>query len=352
MNEHYLPRGINFARMAIAKSLAESPVEQHALAASRWGARSTVAEIFAKTAIGGNDGASAPELADSWNMILEMLELVRPNTVLGKMQDLRHVPVNTPYCAVSTGATAYWTKAGRATPVSKMAFARETTESLKVAALTVFDKALLNSSDPKAEALIRNDLARALIELSDRTFLDRDNGGIPARMPASVTDGATSIAATSDFADDVASAIDAFRGDLQTASWVLHPKLAAKLGLRAGGRGAAADLGARGGSLAGLPAIVSTACSQDSDGHVIALIDAASVCVVDEGLEIFRSTQATVEMDDAPSGDTVTPSAATTAMVSLFQTDSVGLIVSRAINWKLARPNAVVCITGCDYTVA
>ena len=352
MNDHYLPRGINFARMAITKALAESPVEQHAYAANRWGARSQVADILAKTAIGGNDSASAPEIADSWNVILEFLELVRANTILGKLEGLRHVPVQTPYCAVSTGATAYWTQAGRATPVSRQAFSRETMESLKVACLCVFDKKLAASLDPKAESLIRNDLARALIELSDRTFLDRDNGGIPGKMPASVLDGATSIAATSDFADDIGSALGSFQGDLATASWVMHPKLAAKLGLRAGGVGAASDLGARGGSLAGLPAIVSTACTQDSDGHVIALIDAASVCVVDEGLEIYRSTQASVEMDDAPSGDTVTPGAATTAMVSLFQTDSVGLIVSRAVNWKLARPNAVVCIVGADYTAA
>lgn len=352
MNDHYLPRGTTFTRMAIAKALAESPIEQHNFAANRWGSHSTVADILAKTAVGGNDGASAPEIADSWNMILEFLELVRANTILGKLEGLRLVPVQTPYCAVSTGATAYWTQAGRATPVSRQAFSRETMESLKVACLCVFDKKLAASLDPKAEALIRNDMVRSVAELSDLTFIGRDNGGIPGRMPASATAGATSIAATTDFADDIGNAIDSFQGDLATASWVLHPKLAAKLGLRAGGRGAAADLGARGGSLAGLPAIVSTACSQDSDGHTITLLDAGSICHVDEGAEIFRSTQASVEMDTTPTGDTITPTAASTAMVSLFQTDSVGMIVSRAINWKVARPGSVICITGADYTVA
>jgi hypothetical protein len=129
----------------------------------------------------------------------------------------------------------------------------------------------------------------------------------------------------------------------------MSPKLAAKLGLRAGGRGAAADLGARGGSLAGLPAIVSAACQASSDGHTITLLDAGSICTVDEGAELALSRQATVEMDTAPTGDTTTPAAASTAMVSLFQTDSVGLIVTRAMNWKLARPGAVVCIAGADY---
>lgn len=352
MNDHYLPRGTTFARMAIAKSLAESPVEQHALAANRWGARSTVAEILMKSAVGGNDNSTAPELSDTWNVIAEFLEIVRPMTILGKLQGLRNVPVQTPFVAMSTGATAYWTQAGRATPVSKQAFSRETMTSLKIAALIVLAKALMNSADPKAEALIRLDLARAIAEQSDLSFISPDNTGIPGKMPASITNGAATISATGDFADDCASAIESFQGDLETASWILHPKLAAKLGLRAGGRGAAADLGARGGSLAGLPAIVSTACSQDSDGHTISLVDAGSICHVDEGAELSRSTQATVEMDTTPTADTATPGAATTAMVSLFQTDSVGLIVSRAVNWKLARPNAVVCITGADYSVA
>lgn len=79
------------------------------------------------------------------------------------------------------------------------------------------------------------------------------------------------------------------------------------------------------------------------------MLDAGSICMVDEGAELALSRQATVEMDSAPTGDTTTPAASTTAMVSLFQTDSVGLIVTRRMNWKLARAGSVVCITGASY---
>jgi HK97 family phage major capsid protein len=350
MNTQILQKGTTFARMAIARALAHGdPSTVHALAASRWGANSAVADLLLKSAVGGGTTTSLSELAGTRQAVVEFLEVVRPMTILGKLAGLRRVPVNTPYVALSTGATAYWTAQGRATPVSATAFDRETMTSLKIAALVVLAKELLESADPMAEDLIRRDLARAVAELSDRSFIDADNGGIAGEMPASVTNAAATIAATTDFADDLAAALDAFAGDLETAAWVMSPKLAAKLGLRAGGRGAAADLGARGGSLAGLPAIVSAACQPSSDGYSITLLDAGSICTVDEGAELALSRQATVEMDSAPTGDTTTPAASTTAMVSLFQTDSVGLIVTRRMNWKLARAGSVVCITGASY---
>ena len=95
----------------------------------------------------------------------------------------------------------------------------------------------------------------------------------------------------------------------------------------AGGRGVAADLGARGGVLAGLPVITSQSCSYGATGGLIALIDAGAIVLVDEGVEFRVGREAAVEMSDAPTGSSTAPTAATT-QVSMFQVDAAALIVS------------------------
>lgn len=346
---HALSKGLTFTRAAVATALAPATdAEKHRFAAARWGSESRVADFLRKSAVGGTNATNTPELTDP--AVVEFIEVVQPLTILGKLRGLRRVPPNSPFVAQIGVATAYWTAQGKATPVSKSAFDRTTMASLKIAALCVFDKALLESADPRAENLIRHDLTQAVAGLSDQTFIDAGNSGISGQMPAAITYGAPTLTSSGSLAEDLAAAIEAFQGDIQSAAWVMHPRLAVQIGLLAGGRGVAADLGARGGSLAGLPAIVSPSCQLDSDGGTITLLDAASVCLLDEGAELFISKQGTVEMDSTPTGDTITPAAATKQLVSLFQTDSCGLIVSRSLNWKLARAGAVISVTGCHYS--
>jgi hypothetical protein len=126
----------------------------------------------------------------------------------------------------------------------------------------------------------------------------------------------------------------------------MHPRLAAQAGLRAGAGGAGADLGVKGGSLAGIPAY----CSAGVPAGTLILVDRASVALVDEGYEVVRSTQGTVEMSTAPAGATDTPvSAGATKFVSLFAADAVGLLLVRRVNWHLADANAVVVTSGANY---
>jgi hypothetical protein len=212
----------------------------------------------------------------------------------------------------------------------------------------VFPNELLADSSAEAERLVLSDMGKAEVELSDVSFIEPASAGVAGQMPAAVTHGAPTIASTGDVADDLEAAIGAFGGDLSTASWVLHPRLAVQMGLRAGGRGVAADLGARGGLLAGLPAITSESCDYGSDGGTIALIDAAGISMLDQGIEVKRSRAAAVEMSNTPAGNTTTPTAAT-SLVPLFQTESTALLLTRRINWKVAKAGGVVCIVDARY---
>lgn len=333
--------GLSFTRGAIALGLSQGRQEDAVVYASKkWGPSSEPALILRAALGNANTGGDEIDWDASGD---EFIEAVTPQTIIGKLRGLRNVPANVPFAASSDVATAYWTAEGKATPVSRMAFDRKTLSPLKTAALVVFSEDLLKASN--GEELVRRDLVRACAKLTDQTFINNANAGIAGQMPAGITNGAAAIVSSGDIADDIGAAIAAFEGDFQFATWVLHPKLAAKIGLRAAGAGVAADLGARGGNLAGLPAIVSEGCPI----NVISLVDASAVAIVDQGAEVSVSKQASVEMDTAPTGDSTTPAASANSMVSLFATDSVGLIVTRKINWLLGRTNAAVLITGAAY---
>lgn len=345
-----LRRGTDFARLVIAKSHSDSVASAYQYAVARWGERSTTVGLIKSAVAGAGTGAGewGAQLADTRQVAAEFLELVRPMTILGKLQGLRRVPLKTPFNAQSGGSTAYWRGQSKATPVSAAAFDRDSMRSLGLGALMVFPNELLEDESPEAEALIVNDMVAAARELEDVSFIDPTNAGVADVSPASVTHLAPAITSTGDVADDIEAAIGAFGGRLETASWVMHPRLAVQMGLRAGGRGVAADLGARGGVLAGLPAICSESCPYDSDAGTISLIDAGGICLLDQGIEASRSNEAAIEMLNNPTGATDTPTAVT-SLVGLFDTDSTALKVMRRINWKVARAGAVITITGAAY---
>lgn len=353
------PRGGDFVRLVIAKAaafaqgaqLSEQRQAELAFAAKRWGDRSaTVATI--RTAVpGASAGGWGSELTDdAAAAAVEFYALAAQGTILAKLEGLRRVPRRVPFVAISSGATAYWRGAGKPTPVSRMAFDRDTLDTLGMGALVVLPSELVQDASAEAEALIRADLLRAVTTLLDSTFIDPTNAGVAGATPRSVTYGAPSVASSGDLADDCEEAIGKFAGSLATASWVMHPRLAAQIGIRSGGRGVGADVGARGGVMAGLPVVVSEAAAHDSDAGTIALIDGAGIILTEEpGIQVSTTDTATIEQDNTPTGASDTPAAASATLVSLWQSDSVGVKATVRANWAKARAGSVVTITAASY---
>lgn len=348
-----LPRGQNFARKAIALAATQNVREALAFATAHWGSASqVVSEMKTAVAAGTTGDADYAALVGTAESEAEFLELVDQQSIFGRLQGMRMVPTGVPICLVTGGATAYWVSASKGTPTSRQAFDRSSMFALRIGAITVFSNELARSASPQAEQVFRRDLIRAAVELTDLSFIDPGNAGVSEKSPASITFGADTVASTGDVADDVEAVLEAFAGSLLTASWVCHPRLAAQIGIRSGGRGIGCDLGARGGQLAGLPAITSEAVPYASDGAILCLIDAAGIAAVDQGFDVQRSTQAMIEMSDAPQGATDTPVAASSYSVSLFQSESTAVRISRAINFQRARDGAVVVLTGAGYPAA
>jgi hypothetical protein len=96
-----------------------------------------------------------------------------------------------------------------------------------------------------------------------------------------------------------------------------------------------------GGTLAGLPVFTSQYMPVNTGGPVVALIKGDEIFLGDEGgIQVQVSDQASLQMDSAPTQNSVTPTAST--VVSMFQTNSVAFLVERFLNWQKRRAQAVV----------
>jgi hypothetical protein len=104
-------------------------------------------------------------------------------------------------------------------------------------------------------------------------------------------------------------------------------------------------IGMNGGTLLGIPVIT----SEHVESGLVAMVNANDIYFADDGgIRIDMSREASVEMLDSNlTGDSVGVVPGTAAStVSLWQTNSVGLLAERTINWARRRTSAVAYLTG------
>lgn len=363
-------RGMAFVRLAIAMahSKNEGPDAGANLARHRYGETSLAHQVLKaggvpllrqKAEIGAGStqsGSWAETLVNFENASAEFFGLVRERSLLGRIPGLRRVPLHTRLIGFASGFSAAWVGEGLAKPVGKATFAEESLPGRKVTSLIVITQELLDSADPAAERTIRDDMAGAMAAVIDESFINPANAGTTDVEPASIANGATVDAATGASADDirdaVAFSIGQFGGDLTRSVIVGRPEFFAHIGLNSAFQTEA--LGARGGSLGGIPAIASNALPLDAGGkQQLVLIDPDAVAYGEEGMDLRTSRQASIEMTDAPTGSTgpVEPPAAA-SLVSLWQCNSVALMSEKFLNWQIARTGGVRVINGLTGGVA
>ncbi|MFT3664634.1 hypothetical protein [Piscinibacter sp.] len=363
-----LPRGMLFARSVIAASARKlhtlAPDQLTAFMTARWGARSAAGALavlggahdrgalenmvgLVKAGVGNVDGSADALVQQYVSAKVEFFDAASDLSLFGSVPGLRRVPARVPVVGVSTPMTAYWRSKGKAARFSAGAFSRDDIEPLTVSTIMAASKELIEA--PQAEGVFLRDMLRAAAALADSAFIDETNGGAAGLTPPAINHGAPSIVSSGDLAADVEAALELFSGDFKTACWCMHPRIAAKVGVRAGGKGIGADLGALGGKLAGLPVCTTSGARFVAGGASITLLDGGSVALLDEGGSVSQAEEATVEMDTAPSGDGNVPTASSQRLVSLWQNDMVGLLLNWRLNWKSARPGGVIVITGAEY---
>lgn len=348
--------GQNFTRMVIAKTLAR--IEDKSaigIASERWGKTNPqlVQVIRAAVAGGGTEpGEWGAELAQADTRYTgDFIDYLYAQTVFDNLP-LREVPANVHIKGQDGAATAYWVGQSKSIPVTKADFSDVTLTKLKVAALAVISKELLQDSSPSAELLVRDALVQASAQRVDQTFFSAA-AAVANVSPAGILNGLTAIASSGNDLEGLIADVKALYAPFIAANnasglhLVTTESLAKSISLMTNPLGAFAFPGVTntGGTLLGDNL---HAGGNIGAGDLIALKPSDIYKIGDRGVEVSLSTEAAIEMADNPAGASDTPTA-NGSVVSMFQTDSVAIKVVRPLNYAKRRASAVAYVGDGNY---
>lgn len=357
-----LEPGIAFARLARVKALAFTGQvnglrDETSVAKAVYPHDDRLIASITKTGV-----SAASTLSNTWagNLIndggaafADFVEYLRPRSLLGQIGPrLRRLPFDLSLLVQSSAGTGKWTKEGDSKGLTQWSYTKTKMEPLKVAAIAVATKEMLMRASVAADAFLRDELARAVGATIDSTFIDPAANAVTDTSPAGVLNGVsattlnTGMVTLTTIRSDIVTmtqALVAGNQSLENSFWVIPETVAVSLAMAVNEVGAQAFPGMTptGGTLFGLPVFTSNYAGTDITGSVVALIKGDEIFLGDEGgLQVSMSDQASLVMDDSPSGNSTTPTAA--QVVSMWQTNSVAFLVERFINWQRRRAQSLV----------
>jgi HK97 family phage major capsid protein/HK97 family phage prohead protease len=346
-----LPKGTAFTRFVMAKIVGKNSVSD-AIAYvennKQWMDQTPEVVTMLKAAVNWGtvtEPAWAAPLAVQQPMN-DFLELLRPETLLGKIPGLRQVPFNISMPVQTGGGTYAWVGEGAPKPTGQLQFASVTLGIAKAAGIIVISEELAKVSNPSAEQVVRNDMIRGMAQYLDQQFIDPTVAAVTNVSPASVTNLANGFATAGTSGDNARTDIKKAITLLTAANYPISETVlvmseanafALSTALTSNGVLVNPGLTAKGGNILGLQTVTS-----QTAGQVVALVHAPSILYADDGgVNIDISREATVEMNTTPTS----PITASSVYVSLWQANLIGLRAERFINWKRARTTAVVYTT-------
>jgi HK97 family phage major capsid protein/HK97 family phage prohead protease len=356
------PPGIGFARMAMAKILArlDSKSVMEVLA-ERWPSDDALKAHFTKATVPAGlttNATWAGNLVDTTNLTSEFVEFLRPMTIIGRLPSIKRVPFNVRVTGQTTGSVAGWVGQGKPKPVTSFSTNAQTLLYTKIAAIAVITEELARFSSPSAEALVRDELARAVIERMDVDFVDPAHAAVANVNPASITNGVTALSSAGTSADnirtDIQNLLEQFILNNQNVAnlAIVMPNtlaLAASILRNSLGQPEFPELGINGGTLMGIPVITSQyAANQSGYGNLVIALDQSAIFLADDGqVSLSASGEASIQMSDAPTNDAATGTGQ--SLVSMYQTNSIAVRAERYINWLKARTTAVSFIDDANW---
>lgn len=334
-------KGAGIVRYAMAKAYGKGDTFRELEFAKQWKDSTPEVELMLKAATAPGttlDATWAGPLAVMQPSTTEFLELLRPATLIGKINNFRRVPFNVSVPSQTAGGTYTWVGQGSPKPVGTLQFAAVTLGIAKAAGIIVISEELVKISNPSAEETVRQDMVGGMSQYLDTQFIDPAVAAVTNVSPGSVTNGTTPITTAGGTPDNARTDLKALVASFVTANlstanavFVMSEANAFAIGssLNALGQPLFPGMGASGGSIMGIPVVTSQVA-----GTTVALIDARGILMADDGgLTIDVSREASVQMDSAPTD----PPVAATVIVSLWQLNLVGLKAERFINWKRGR---------------
>jgi HK97 family phage major capsid protein/HK97 family phage prohead protease len=365
-NNSNLPKGIGFTRLAMLKAATKGDIQMAAELAKRFkestpeveGILRAEAQGFdVKTAVTSGtttDATWAGPLVNYQILASEFVELLRPATIIGRIQGLRRVPFNVRIPVQSTGASAGWVGQNAPKPMSSAAFTSITFDFAKIAVIVAITEELARFSNPSAEALVQQDMINAIAQYSDQQFIDPAVAAVANVSPASVTNGVVAVqsagSSITNVLTDISSVVAAFVAaniSLTTPVWIMHPNTALALSMKRTAQDLPAfpDITLQGGSLQGIPVLTSASVPYSvSAGGIVVLMNASDVLLADDGqVTLDMSREASLQFNTVPS-------AGAQSLVSLWQNNLIGIRAERYLNWAKRRAAAVQYVDNVHYT--
>jgi len=348
------PPGVAFARLAKAMMTGSVPDEWSdtpgVAAALRCRINETQLEMVTRGTVNpgtASDTTYASALVQYTNMASEFAALLRPMTIVGKMQ-VRMVPFEIRYPRQTGGATVGWIGSNVAIPVSALALESSTLGFAKAGAIVVITKELARFSSPAADVLFRDELLAAAAQFLDQQFISPSAVAVTDVQPASITNGIVATQSTGSTTIEITADLEALLTTVADAdvsftapAWVMKNSDAARLACKRTTTGGVAfpDVRVNGGTLLGIPVITSNSVpSSVSGGSIVVLVDASQIDVADEGmLAVDSAEHATLQLDSAPSSSAA-------SQVSLWQSGLVGFRLVAFRNWQRRRDAAVAVL--------
>jgi HK97 family phage major capsid protein/HK97 family phage prohead protease len=363
-----LPQGTAFTRYAMALAKSKGNLMQAAELSKGWKDTPEVETVLRAAVDAGTttDATWAKPLVEYQNMASEFIDLLRPQTIIGRIPGLRRVPFNIKIPRQTAGSSAQWVGEGAPKPVSELAFDSITLGATKVAGIVVLTDELVRFSNPSAEALVRQDLINTIVQTLDKDFVDPAKSASAGVSPASITNGVTPVVASGTTADHVRADVKKLFGNflaanmsLSGAVWIMRETDALGLALMLNPLGqpefpGLSINGGSGGTFFGLPVVLSENIPANAGsgspltgaGGRIILAKAPEILLADDGeVMLDVSREASLQMDSAPTN----PPVANTVMVSLWQMNMVGIRAERFINWTKRRSGVVQYLDSVNY---
>lgn len=280
----------------------------------------------------------------------ELIEMLFPATILGRMSP-RVVPFRVKVPRVTAAATANWVGEGKAKPVSAAAFDLVSLDFHKLAVLAVMSEELLRFGDPSVETTVRDILAESIRQRIDATFIS--TAASTANSPAGIVNGATSTTSTGGSLAQIEADLLAIMGGfanqnipLSSVVVVMNPRSKLYLSqLRTANDNLAFPEISASGTWRGMRVIESTLVTIGATPFLTSILFISEQDVLlarDPGIRVDSSREATIEMSSDPEADTG-------AMVNLFQSNMVAILLEQAITWTKARANAVQILASVPY---
>lgn len=341
-----LAKGTAFTRYAMAVAAGKGSLSDTIEYAKRWESSTPEVLTYIKATAGQSQpgsGVWGSELVFQNNLAAEFIELLRPQTIIGRISGFRMIPFNVRIARQTGGSTVNWVGEMAPKPVSELDFDTVLHGYNKIAGIVVLTEENVRLSSPSSEAVVRRDLTAGIAQFMDSQFLDASVSA-GANNPASITNGVSAVAATGTSADDLYADLNVALATFDDSDTgvgsiviLMRPALARGISTlrNALGQFEFTGLSMAGGTLNGFPVIVSNSVPAGT----IVILKADEVFLSDDGqVTLDASNQATLDMNGGSS-----------PTFGLWQRNCVGIRAERWVTWSKRRAGAVAVIDSASY---